>query len=93
MPQTPHIRPVSALRNNFGDISRLVHISSEPVYLTKHGKGDMVVMSMEAYEQDLFERDTYLSLQAALQQAETTKKRYDKTTVLKKMQAVINARK
>lgn len=44
------IRPVSDLRNNFADISRIVHETSEPVFLTKNGYGDMVVMSFEAYE-------------------------------------------
>jgi len=46
----PQIRPVSDLRNIFADISRIVHETSEPVFLTKNGYGDMVVMSMEAYE-------------------------------------------
>lgn len=44
------IRPVSDLRNNFADISRTVHETGKPVFLTKNGYGDMVVMSMEAYE-------------------------------------------
>ena len=42
----PRIRPVSDLRNNFADISRMVHETSEPVFLTKNGYGDMVVMSI-----------------------------------------------
>jgi prevent-host-death family protein len=49
----PHIRPVSDLRNNFSEISRIVHETSEPVFLTKNGYGDMVVMSIEAYEHKL----------------------------------------
>ena len=44
------IRPVSDLRNNFADISRTVHETAQPVFLTRNGYGDMVVMSMEAYE-------------------------------------------
>ena len=46
----PKIRPISDLRNNFAEISRIVHDDSEPVYLTKNGYGDMVVMSVELYE-------------------------------------------
>ena len=46
----PQIRPISDLRNNFAEISRLVHESAEPVFLTKNGYGDMVVMSVELYE-------------------------------------------
>lgn len=46
----PQIRPVSDLRNNFAEISRIVHDTQEPVFLTKNGYGDMVVMSIEQFE-------------------------------------------
>ncbi|GHV45328.1 antitoxin [Spirochaetia bacterium] len=55
----PNIRPVSDLRNNFAEISKSVHESSEPVFLTKNGYGDMVVMSMEAWEEKQFESEIY----------------------------------
>ena len=45
------IRPVSDLRNNFADISKTVHETAQPVFLTKNGYGDLVVMSIETYEQ------------------------------------------
>ena len=51
------IRPVSDLRNNFADISRTVHETAQPVFLTKNGYGDMVVMSMETYEKNMFIHD------------------------------------
>ena len=41
------IRPVSDLRNNFADISKTVHETAQPVFLTKNGYGDMVVLSRE----------------------------------------------
>ena len=44
------IRPVSDLRNHFADISKTVHETAQPVFLTKNGYGDMVVLSMEAFE-------------------------------------------
>ena len=47
----PQIRPISDLRNNFAEISRIVHESAEPVYLTKNGHGSMVVMSVELFEE------------------------------------------
>ena len=72
----PHIRPVSDLRNNFADISRIVHETVEPVFLTKNGYGDMVVMSMEAYERKLFESEVYFKLKEAELEAKTTDKRY-----------------
>ena len=42
------IRPISDLRNKFTEIEKAVQDGS-PVYLTKHGYGSMVVMSMETY--------------------------------------------
>lgn len=72
----PHIRPISDLRNNFADISRVVHETSEPVFLTKNGYGDMVVMSIEAYERKLFEQEVYFKLKEAELEAKSTDKRY-----------------
>lgn len=46
----PKIRPSSDLRNHYGEISDFCHKYSEPVYLTKNGKGDLAVMSIETYE-------------------------------------------
>jgi len=43
----PKIRPVSDLRNNFADISRIVHETAEPVFLTKNGYDDMVVIVLK----------------------------------------------
>ncbi|MDD4239075.1 MAG: type II toxin-antitoxin system Phd/YefM family antitoxin [Desulfotomaculaceae bacterium] len=72
----PHIRPVSDLRNNFADISRTVHESAEPVFLTKNGYGDMVVMSMEAFERLQFDSEVYFKLKEAELEAKTTGKRF-----------------
>lgn len=71
----PQIRPVSDLRNNFAEISRVVHETSEPVFLTKNGYGDMVVMSIEAYERKQFESEIYFKLKEAELEAKSTDKR------------------
>ena len=71
----PQIRPVSDLRNNFSDISKIVHETAEPVFLTKNGYGDMVVMSIEAYEHRQFENEVYLKLKEAELEAKSTDKR------------------
>jgi prevent-host-death family protein len=89
MPAIPKIRPVSDLRNKFADISRAVHESSAPVYLTKNGRGDMVVMSMEAYEQNLFESEIYLKLKEAEYQAESVKKRHTHDEVMSELRNTI----
>lgn len=83
----PQIRPVSDLRNNFADISRVVHETSEPVFLTKNGYGDMVVMSMEAYERKLFESDIYFKLKEAELEAKSTNKRLSHKEVFSDLRA------
>lgn len=44
------IRPCADLRNNYNEISRICHETKEPVYITKNGANDLVVLSDEAYE-------------------------------------------
>ena len=70
------IRPVSDLRNNFAEISKTVHETAQPVFLTKNGYGDMVVLSMEAFENLQFESEVYFKLQEAEREAELTEQRY-----------------
>ena len=79
------IRPVSDLRNNFADISKTVHETAQPVFLTKNGYGDMVVLSMEAFENLQFESEVYFKLQ----EAELTDQRYSSKDVLKAMKVAI----
>lgn len=43
------IKPSTALRNEYNEISTLCKEKMEPVFLTKNGEGDLVVMSIEAY--------------------------------------------
>lgn len=76
------IRPVSDLRNNFAEISQTVHETQQPVFLTKNGFGDMVVMSMEAYENLHFESEVYCKLKEAEREAEITSTRYSSKEVL-----------
>jgi len=84
-----NIRQVSDLRNNFADISKTVHETTEPVFLTKNGYGDMVVLSMEAFQNLQFESEVYYKLQEAEREAEHTNKRYSSKDVLKAMKEAI----
>ena len=83
------IRPVSDLRNNFADISKTVHETAQPVFLTKNGYGDMVVLSMEAFENLQFESEVYFKLREAEREAEMTNERYSSKDVLKAMREAI----
>ena len=86
------IRPVSDLRNNFADISQMVHETAKPVFLTKNGYGDMVVLSMEAYENLQFDSEVYFKLKEAEREAELTEQRYSTKDVLKAMKESIGGK-
>ncbi|HET7579248.1 MAG TPA: type II toxin-antitoxin system Phd/YefM family antitoxin [Bacillales bacterium] len=60
----PEIRPIKDLRNTT-EISELCHQMKEPLYITKNGYGDMVVMSMETYETSLARLELYEKLAQA----------------------------
>jgi prevent-host-death family protein len=60
------IKASTTLRNEYGTISSLAHQSEEPIYITKNGEGDLVVMSIEAFEQ----REKTLNHRAKILEAE-----------------------
>jgi prevent-host-death family protein len=55
----PIIRPISDLRNKANEISRICHDSGEPVFITKNGEGDLVVMSLAAWERERARLELY----------------------------------
>ena len=63
------IKPSTALRNEYGTISDLAHKEDAPIYITKNGEGDLVVMSIEAFER----REEILRLRAKLAAAEQSR--------------------
>ena len=44
-----HIRPSAAIRQNYNEIADLCRKTAEPIFLTKNGEGDLVVMDIETY--------------------------------------------
>ncbi|WOC76013.1 type II toxin-antitoxin system Phd/YefM family antitoxin [Intestinibacillus sp. NTUH-41-i26] len=64
----PSIRPISDLRNSANEISDFCHQTREPVFITRNGTGDMVVISMEEYERQQGLIDLYGKLSAAEQE-------------------------
>ena len=63
----PQIIPIKDLKNT-SEISDLCHSTSEPVYITKNGYGDMVIMSMETFEGVSATLNMYQSLMNSEQQ-------------------------
>lgn len=60
----PHIIPIRDLKDTSA-ISQMCHESSEPIYITKNGYGDMVIMSMKTYEESMLMNDIYSKLYEA----------------------------
>jgi len=60
----PQIVPIKDLKNT-GKISELCHESDEPIFITKNGYGDMVIMSMDTYEETFVLQDVYAKLEAS----------------------------
>lgn len=60
----PRIIPIRDLKDTAA-ISQMCSESTEPVYITKNGYGDMVIMSMKAYEEKMYLLEVYTKLAEA----------------------------
>ena len=66
----PKITSSADLRNNYNEISNFCHQYKEPVFITKNGKGDLAVMSIEAYEEITARFELYGALKQGLDEIE-----------------------
>lgn len=66
----PQIIPIKDLKNT-SEISDMCHKSEEPIYITKNGYGDMVIMSMEIYESAMRRLSVYRDNELSEQQIES----------------------
>jgi len=75
MPVVPMIRPISELKNTT-NISNLCHKAKAPVFITKNGYSDLVIMSIDTYERiHQYERSqATVSLLSALSEGEKSAK-------------------
>jgi PHD/YefM family antitoxin component YafN of YafNO toxin-antitoxin module len=71
----PVIRPISDLETNLSEITKVVHVTYFFFFLTNNGYGDMVVMSMENWEEMNFENEIYQKLVEAQAEARSNPKR------------------
>ena len=55
----PTIRSSADLRNNYNEISNFCHEFDEPIFITKNGRGDLAVMSIDTYEKIVAKLELY----------------------------------
>ena len=65
----PQIIPIKDLKNT-SEISEMCHKTDEPIYITKNGYGDMVIMSMEIYERTMRRLAMYRNIEISEKQLE-----------------------
>ena len=66
----PNIISSAELRNKYNEVSELCHRYGEPTFVTKNGKGDLAIMSIEAYEQMNARYELYSLIQEGLDDVE-----------------------
>jgi len=88
----PRIESISSLRDQAREISEFCHREGEPVFLTTNGKGDLVVLSVERFEQMQAELDLLGKLGLAEAEELRGDKGVDHKAMMKKLEARLDAR-
>ena len=88
----PIIRPISDLRNNFNYISEVAHKDGEPIFITKNGQSDLVVMSHALYEQQQALIELYQKLALAEKQSNSNAPRASHRDVMNKLRSKIGGK-
>ena len=86
----PIIKPISDLRNKFNEISDICHNEGEPVFITKNGEGDLVVMSLATYERQKTLLELYEKLSEAEYESKSGVAKISHEDVMKKLRQKIN---
>ena len=68
----PQIIPIKNLKNT-SEISEMCHVAEEPIFITKNGYGDMVIMSIDMYESIIKKLSKYRELELSEKQIEAGK--------------------
>ena len=82
------IKASATLRNDYATISDMAKKTKEPIYITKNGEGDLVVMDIDAFEK----REQILQLRAKILQAEEERLNQAKTLSISEVRKRMNDR-
>ena len=86
----PIIKPISDLRNKSNEISKIANDSNEPIFITKNGEGDLVVMSMNHYSKMQLKLDLLSKLSVAQKQKSAGDTGNSLKQVMSKIRTMIN---
>ena len=86
----PSIRPISDLRNSANEISDFCRQTREPVYITRNGTGDIVVLNIDEYERQMAVIDLYGKLAIAEQEIADGAEGEDFSAVAKQLRGRIH---
>jgi len=89
----PIIKPISDLRNKSNEISELANNSNEPIFITKNGEGDLVVMSISHYSKLQLKFDLLSKLSVAQNQKAAGDKGRTIKQVMSDIRNTINAQR
>ena len=81
------IKPSAAIRQNYNEIAELCRKTKEPVFLTKNGEGDLVVMDIETYDR----REKMLKLREELLSVEADRARGNKGYTVDEVAAMMRS--
>ncbi len=84
------IKPSTALRNEYNDISSYCKEQDQPVYITKNGEGDLVVMSIDYYTRREEQLDLREKLLEALMKKISGEKTYDLAEADERLKGLID---
>ena len=86
----PVIKSISDLRNKANEISEIAHHSDEPIFITKNGEGDLVVMSMAYYSKIQLKLELFSKLAVAQSQKAAGDRGRTLSSVMKDLRKLIN---
>ena len=90
MPITPTIRPISELKNTT-NISNLCREVKAPIFITRNGYSDMVIMSIDTYERDMAMLELYSKLDEAEAQIEADVPAKSHKEIINSLRGRVNA--
>lgn len=89
----PIIKPISDLRNKSNEISKIANDSNEPIFITKNGEGDLVVMSMNHYSKMQLKLDLLSKLSISQKQRASGETGNTLKQVMSNIRTMINEQK